>query len=72
MSVTESVAKYCGVSIFAVLNEEAENVIDVINYLMEKSETQPKKPRPESGAASVRNGVRRVEVNEKTATGGWY
>ena len=38
MDISATVAKHCGVSIFFVLEERAENVIDVINYLIDKSD----------------------------------
>lgn len=38
MDISATVAKHCGVSIFSILEERADNVIDVINYLIEKSE----------------------------------
>lgn len=52
METTEHVARNSGVSIFAVMDENAERVIMVINYMIEKAEnaekparekTQPKK-----------------------------
>lgn len=36
MELTDSVAKICGTSMLAVLNERAENVIAVINYVIAK------------------------------------
>ena len=38
MDISATVAQYCGVSIFSILEERADNVIDVINYLIEKAD----------------------------------
>lgn len=68
MEITESVARCYSITPFAVLKEDAEDVIDVLNYLVEKNEDAPKKPVRQT----AKDGTVRIRVDEKTATGGWY
>lgn len=49
MQTTEEVRRIYGLSPFAVLNEEADNVIMLLNYLVEKAENN------ESGATDYAN-----------------
>lgn len=70
MEISEGIARSYGISIFDVLNENADNVIAVINHLIEKADNE--KPQSKPRTQTTKNGVRRVLVNEKTATGGWY
>ena len=70
MEVADNIAKYYSISVFDVLNENADNVIAVINHLIEKADNE--KPQSKSKPQTMKNGVRRVLVNEKTATNGWY
>ena len=70
MEVADNIAKSYSISVFDVLNENADNVIAVINHLIEKADNE--KPQSKSKPQTTKNGVRRVLVNEKTATNGWY
>ena len=68
MQITDAVARGYNISPFAVLNEDAENVIRVVNFMNEKREHKS----PQRAEEITRTGKRRILVNEKTATGGWY
>lgn len=52
---------------FAVLQEDKDHVIMLINYFTEKG--QDEKPQPKH--TNVK-GAERIRVNDKTATGGWW
>ena len=45
MDISATVAKHCGVSIFSILEERPDNVIDVVNYLIEKSDITDSKDK---------------------------
>lgn len=80
MDSTFSVAKICNVSVFDVLERDADAVINVINYIIEKGTTQNAQNGTPDARAGVRdngtyydrNGVKHVRVGMKNATGGWY
>ena len=75
-----SVARICNTTIFDVMEQNAETVIFVINYIIEKGGTQDaQKGTQDARARSTnngtyydRNGVKHVRVDTKSATGGWY
>lgn len=75
-----SVARICNTTIFDVMEQNAETVIFVINYIIEKGGTQDAQKgtqdaRPRStnnGTYYDRNGVKHVRVDTNSATGGWY
>ena len=76
-----SVSKICGLSIFEVLEQRAESVIDVINYIIEKANTPQNAQNgaqdaparlTDNGTYYDRNGVLHKRVDMKNATGGWY
>ena len=79
MDSSFSVARICGTTIFDVLGQNADDVICVINYIIQKSAGNAQntpKLRDEgvnnNGTYFDRNGVKHVRVNMITATGGWY
>ena len=46
MDITATIARTTGVTIWAVLEERAENVVDVYNYIVEKGEKKQDAPPP--------------------------
>jgi hypothetical protein len=49
METTEHIAKHCAVSPFSVLNENADHVIMMINYIIERGDKQAaEKPAPKA------------------------
>ena len=75
-----SVDKICNTTIFDVMEQNAQTVILVINYIIEKGGTQNAQNgtqdaparRDNNGTYYDRNGVKHVRVDMKNATGGWY
>ena len=74
------VAKICNTTIFDIMEQNAETVIFVINYIIEKgtagnaqngAQDAPARST-NNGTYYDRNGVKHVRVDSKTATGGWY
>lgn len=82
MDSTFTVAKICDTSIFEVMEKDAETVIAVINYIIEKGNTaetheNDAKQRAVDVALNKgdyydRNGVLHKRVTMKNAAGGWY
>lgn len=80
MDSSFSVAKICNTTIFDILEQDAEAVIFVINYIIEKGGTQNAQNGAQDAPARStnngtyydRNGVKHVRVDMKNATGGWY
>lgn len=74
------VAKFCNSTIFEILEQNAESVVSVINYIIEKGgETDAANgsqtatgTRSNKGVYYDRNGVKHVPVSMATASGGWY
>lgn len=74
------VAKFCNTTIFDILEQNAESVIFVINYIIEKGgETDTSNgsqattgTRSNKGVYYDRNGIKHVPVSMATASGGWY
>lgn len=65
MQLTQTVGEHYRLSPFDVLKQDTDDVIMVINFLLEKSEEE--KPN-----VNMRQQTKRVEVNDATATNGWY
>lgn len=55
MDTTAQLARIYGTTPFNVLEQEADNVIMVINYLIEKAEKKPAKPKRENKPISNKN-----------------
>ena len=80
MDSTFSVARICNVSVFEILQQDAEAVIFVINYIIEKGGAKNAQNDAhnapggsgDNGTYYDRNGVKHVRVGFKNATGGWY
>lgn len=80
MDSSFSVARICGTTIFDVMEQPADTVISVINYIIEKGTTQNAQNEAQNApAGSIHNGdyydrrgVLHKRVDMKTATGGWY
>ena len=80
MDSTFTVAKICETSIFDVMERDAETVISVINYIIEKGTAQdaqngaqnaPNRPL-NNGDYYDRAGVLHRRVGMNNASGGWY
>ena len=80
MDSTFTVAKICETSIFEVMEKDAETVISVMNYIIEKGSTETHENGAETAPRSSLNngdyydraGVLHKRVGMKNATGGWY
>lgn len=81
MDSTFTVAKICDTSIFDVMEKDAETVISVINYIIEKGNTAEthENDAGRAGNAALNNGdyydrrgVLHKRVSMKSAAGGWY
>ena len=46
MDITATIAKLTGVSVFAILEERAENVLDMYEYIIEKANESEKQQKP--------------------------
>ena len=66
MDFTFELSKIFNVIPFEILKQDKDEVIMLLNYMAEKSETAPKTDMPQN------NEKRYVKVNDKTATGGWW
>lgn len=65
MDITMTIARNLGITPFQVMREDMLEVVDLINYYIEKSELEPKGEKTETKE-------KRIKVNNKTATGGWF
>lgn len=66
MDFTFELSKIYNVIPFEILKQDKDEVIMLLNYMAEKSETAQKTDMPQN------NEKRYVKVNDKTATGGWW
>ena len=55
MDITDQIATHYGTTPFNVLTQDAEHVIMVINYLLEKSQSEPVKTKPVERTISNKN-----------------
>lgn len=76
-----TVAKICDTSIFDIMERDAETVILVINYIIQKGNAAETHENAAERAPNValnkgdyydRNGVLHKHVSMKNAAGGWY
>lgn len=66
MDFTFELSKIYNVLPFEILKQDKDEVIMLLNYMAEKSETAPKRN-------TVQNSEKQyIKVNDKTATGGWW
>lgn len=75
MEFTFELARLYGISPFEILKEETELVIMSINYIYEKSEREDYgtvEDVQESYIDKQGKKVKRIKVNDATATGGWW
>lgn len=75
LSVTESLCIRSArdlnapITIFEILQQDTDDVIMLINYYIEKGNDE----NNETSKTQMKvGGVKRIRVNNKTATGGWY
>jgi hypothetical protein len=71
MDFTFTLSKLYGVLPFRILEENADDVILLINYLNLKDEYDPTDGRADVTPAP-KGKEERIKVNDKTATGGWW
>lgn len=67
MDFTFELSKIYNVMPFEILKQDKDEVIMLLNYMAEKSETMPN-ARP----AQSSNKQQYIKVNDRTATGGWW
>lgn len=68
METTINLCRIHNMTPFEMFKQDAEEVIMLINYYIEKGEdTEAKTPQNGVGKREER-----IRVNDKTATGGWY
>lgn len=74
LDFTFELAKAFNVLPFEIMKQDKDEVIMIINYLVEKAETETTKPIQSSDIKYEKNNsnIKRVRVNDKTATGGWF
>lgn len=67
MDFTFELSKIYGVIPFEILKQDKDEVIMLLNYMAEKSETtQSVRPAQHSDKQQY------IKVNDRTATGGWW
>ena len=67
MDFTFELSKIYNVTAFEILKQDKDEVIMLLNYMAEKSETtQSVRPAPKSDQQQY------IKVNDRTATGGWW
>ncbi len=66
MDFTFELSKIYNVIPFEILKQDKDEVIMLLNYMAEKSETAPK------NITAQKSEKQYVKVNDKTATGGWW
>jgi hypothetical protein len=75
LSVTESLCIRSArdlnapITIFEILQQDTDDVIMLINYYIEKGNYENNEV---NGKQTIISGIKRIRVNNKTATGGWY
>lgn len=69
MDFTVNLSKMFELSPFQVLKEDKDAVIMLINYYIEKGQETPNQK-----TTTIENSAdeKRIRVNDKTATGGWF
>ena len=70
LDFTFELAKAFNALPFEVFKQDKDEVIMLINYLIEKGDTEEYKT--EIKEENKPNPNARIKVNDKTATGGWY
>lgn len=69
--ITVSLARTFGATPFDIMAQDVDEVIMLINHFLRKAESKD----AAVAAAQKRNGKskeKRIRVNDKTATGGWW
>lgn len=69
MSLTNTIAKEYSVSPFEILKQDSDEVIMLINYILESREEENTSKTP---ADKSNKKEKRIRVNDKTASGGWF
>lgn len=67
MQLTSTVGEHYRLSPFDVMKQDTDQVIMVINFLLDKSEE-----KTDIHTNNIRQQTKRIEVNDATASGGWY
>jgi hypothetical protein len=66
MDFTFELSKIYNVLPFEILKQDKDEVIMLLNYTAEKSESAPKQYTAQNSDKQY------IKVNDKTATGGWW
>lgn len=69
MNFTFELSKIYNVLPFEILKQDKDEVIMLLNYMTEKSESKDIKKTTVNKKGQT---VERIRVNDKTATGGWW
>lgn len=69
MDFTVELAKSFNLSPFTILDEEKDKVIMLINYFVEKSDTEEPASIP---AKKTYDEPEKIKVTDATASGGWW
>lgn len=72
MDFTVELAKSFNMTPFEVLKQDKDEVIMLINYFIEKSETETEETTHVNAPKKTYGKNERIRVNDKTATGGWF
>lgn len=67
MDFTFELGKLFNVMPFDILKQDKDEVIMLLNYMVEKSESAP--PKKNAAASDEKQ---YIKVNNRTATGGWW
>ena len=67
MDFTFELSKIYNVTAFEIMKQDKDEVIMLLNYMAEKSETTPN-ARPAQNSEKQQY----IKVNDRTATGGWW
>jgi hypothetical protein len=72
MEFTAEVSRAFNISPFSVFEQNADDVIMLINYFIEKSETGERENAQNFTNDKKEKKPERIKVNSQTATGGWW
>jgi hypothetical protein len=65
METTFTLSRYFAMTPFALMEQDCDEVIMILNHFINKSSELPKEDTPKQKD-------QRIRVNDKTASGGWF
>lgn len=72
MEFTAEVSKAFNTTPFFVFEQNADDVILLINYFIEKGESGECVNTQDFKEKEIKKQIKRIKVNSSTATGGWW